>query len=275
MSAPDVPPSWRGQIAASAAANSSAHAVVGDELEQRLDARVLGGRDPHRCARLLVHDQAGDHQRRVAQARAAEGLDERLNPLVDAHMAEQEKDEGVVREAQLGPHLGSRASLRVGPHVGAVGHDGHPLSGGAELLPGERGRLGVVGEQHVAGACQQAAADPVEPPARGLERIDLVDRPGQAVAERPRAPEAQREQAHLRPRGRALRARRVAIVVLGPVEVQHAHRAPVSHQPAELEHGALAHLEPVGLESVIEQPLVRVLGQRVWKRDEPEPVLAR
>ena len=64
-------------------------------------------------------------------------------------------------------------------------HDGNRPGGATELALRLLRGVVVIREQAVAKACEQPAAAEVKPSAVCVERIDLVNRPGDPVAERP------------------------------------------------------------------------------------------
>ncbi len=88
------------------------HLLVGDEPEQRLDARVGAGALGDELCGRPVERQARDHEREVAAPRSREAVEQDVEVLVATHVPEREKDDRGLREAEGRTRLGAAAAWR-------------------------------------------------------------------------------------------------------------------------------------------------------------------
>ena len=117
----------------------------------------------------------------------------------------------------------------------------------------------VVGDQQMAGPCEQSSRTPVEVAVRRLVREDLVNCPNESIVKGSRRPETCSEESELRPRKKATEPNRpspVAVEALGPMEVEEADTRSRLPEPRQRETRVLVELEPMGRQMAVEQPEV-------------------
>jgi hypothetical protein len=161
-------------------------ALVVDALEEWSNSLV--GNSEHSAKRSGILHRPRDHQRDLRIVDRADGVVNEVDPFVVAQRAEAETRECTWTYPQLTPDVGPRATRWVHTHMGAVPDGLDPTRVTTELGASPLARRDVVSEDEIAASGKQATAEAVHPPAdragrsrERLRRIDLVDRPDEAI----------------------------------------------------------------------------------------------
>src|SRR5581483_1726363 len=108
------------------------------EAKQRHDPRVgRGGRLDGGADGAVLRMARDDEARAPEPGGVAEGLEQLLDALVAAELAEAEEDEGVLGDAERAAHLVAAPPRRVDADVRAVRDDRHGRGRPSQLANGE------------------------------------------------------------------------------------------------------------------------------------------